>query len=188
MKRSVWAALGLALAITGLGSTSSATTIPYSESYTPGTYLMDASGTEQQKALSWIFDIRDNLGWNIPGQVFNNGRITLYVRDDGGNGDGSDKATFAFEAGTGTTNANINASDWSGIFVVDSSAFADGLISATLTATVGDFYFERADLDVESNYTYIEPNTENPVPEPSTIFLLGAGLGGMAIWRRKRTA
>lgn len=31
-----------------------------------------------------------------------------------------------------------------------------------------------------------EPSTPAPVPEPSAILLLGAGLGALAIWKRKK--
>lgn len=175
---------GLMVLVAGLlmsfAGNSTATTIPYMELYTPGVnYLMNADGTGQHKTHTWLFDITDNAGWGTPGQLFDDGIITLVVEDDGN--DSADKATFTFEAGTGLTETNINAAAWSGFFEVDSSAFADGLITATLTATTGDFYFRSAELTAESNST-----EATPVPEPSSVVLLGAGLGAMAFWRKKR--
>lgn len=35
-------------------------------------------------------------------------------------------------------------------------------------------------------FTFTVNNTVAPIPEPSTLILLGAGLAGLALWRRKR--
>jgi len=55
----------------------------------------------------------------------------------------------------------LNAWDW----LADSTASISGLL------------FRTADLNTEY---------PDPIPEPGTLFLLGAGLAGLAIWRRKR--
>jgi hypothetical protein len=56
---------------------------------------------------------------------------------------------------------------------------SDGLLIAKIKATDGDFYFVSASV----NATGCDNSTQ--VPEPTTIFMLGLGLDGLAGIRRK---
>ena len=59
---------------------------------------------------------------------------------------------------------------------VDVSALNDGELEITVASLLGDFYIGKSDLTV----------TYEPVPEPSTILLLGIGLLGAGIFTRRR--
>lgn len=59
---------------------------------------------------------------------------------------------------------------------VDVSALNDGELEVTVASLLGDFSIVRSDLTV----------TYEPVPEPSTILLLGIGLLGAGVFTRRR--
>ena len=70
-----------------------------------------------------------------------------------------------------------------GEYTVDLTAWIQlqdtGLLDVTLSSTGGDFYFGSSKLTVTGDSA--------PVPEPSTLLLMGIGLLGLVGYSRKRS-
>jgi len=49
-------------------------------------------------------------------------------------------------------------------------------------------YFTIDDFTINSDLVTGDPRGNNPVPEPSTMLLLGGGLVGLAFWRKRKQA
>lgn len=177
MKRAVLAASAVVILVFGVFSTATATLIHYRDLYDPNPDILMVKGTGTE-TVRWTFDITDNPWWTTPGQVFGFGEITLSLKDD--KDPAAEKATFVFDGGTGLINTDISSAAWSGVFYVDPSQLDDGRIFCTLVATVGDFHFQWAELNVTSTFDAA------PVPEPATMLLLGSGLIGLGALGRKR--
>ena len=140
----------------------------------------------QNSSATWTFDITDasSGGFQAGMDHINSFAISLFVSDDqlfdgaemaslaidGANVGGS-KAVPLFGSLTYKNSATIN---WL------ASLNVDGLLSLSLTSTLGDFYFYGATLDANG-----DKGRSTSVPEPSSIALLAAGLLGIAAMRRK---
>lgn len=103
------------------------------------------------------------------------GTVTLWLSDDEDDpwwqpcefalGWGEDR-TWGF--------GEVDSGDYS--YDVTASYLEDGEFTITLVSLWGDFFIDKSDLEI----------TYNPVPEPSTMLLLGCGLIGLAGFGRKR--
>ncbi len=159
----------------GLVGTASA--IPYVDTYDAGHYRMDPYGANS--SVSWTFDITDD-GFDPVTQDVTSADVVLNFQDDG-----FDWYEYAdLDVGGNEFNWEVNTGDVS--FTVTSlMTLSDiGTVDATLTCTRGDFYFNTATLFAEGTDPVNVGN--EPVPEPSTILLMGAGLLGLAGYSRKR--
>ncbi len=131
-------------------------------------------------SYSYTHDITDN-GFTPLQDVAFTYTLSIGLYDDGGFWDSGEIAVIDQPGVLGDTTYNFNYSN------NDIGFSIAGLLSVNLLGTVdvtieswyGDFYFDYSTLTVKGE-------DFAPVPEPGTIILLGAGLAGLALYRRRK--
>ncbi|WDN89653.1 hypothetical protein BuS5_02621 [Desulfosarcina sp. BuS5] len=159
------------------GMVGTASAISYTDTYDAGHLYMRGSLWGYNDSVSWTFDITDD-GFNPVTQDVTSASVELNLQDDSG-WDFWEWA--ALDVGTNSFSWEVDTGDVSFTITSLMTLSNTGTVDATLTATFGDFYFNSATLTAEGT----EPGVA-PVPEPSTILLMGVGLLGLVGYSRKR--
>ena len=168
-------ALTMVLGIWGVAGAISIT-----DPYNAGGILMRGWAHDSE---TWTHDINGDNGFTVGTHEVTSAAITLWLEDDGGCWDFWEVAKlnvgdnrFWWEVNSGEISFNISSLI---------SLTTTGMITATLTAKLGDFIFNTATLTAEAEA--MEPGGATaPVPEPSTILLMGTGILGLVAYGRKR--
>ena|SRR5688572_23137762 len=104
-------------------------------------------------------------------------------------GDRSETVGFSFDGGAWTSSREVDGNWflWDEFDFIVTSLLNDGLLSVSIRANNGDFYFGASELTVTGDRGPVAGGPVS-VPEPGMLTLLGFGLLGLAFaMRRRRT-
>jgi hypothetical protein len=167
------------------GTASSVCAIPYTDIYDAEHTYMSGSllgwVTGANSSVSWTFDITDD-GFDPDTQDITSAMVTLNLQDDSG----FDFWEFS-ELNVGSNYFYWEVDTGDAIFGINSlmSLSDTGTVVASLTAILGDFYFNSAELEAEGTIAGEQPSS-TPVPEPTVLLLFGTGLVGLCFFTRRR--
>lgn len=187
--------LFVALALV-LGISKSALAFSYYEAFNDDVWL-DANNTSH----TWAFDLdTDSLYAGTffgipfgsadinPEDTINSAFLTIGFKDDEGDvvlfGGEKEYADLTLDNNSWMSHMEIDGIWWDQIIAGDITGYlTDHILSVTVARTSGDFGVDFVSLF--GCYTD-NPSQANPVPEPTTMLLLGTGLIGLMTAGRKR--
>lgn len=204
MKKKLLAALATGACLMGMAGAADATTLTSSISMDNGyvAYLSTSdtvAGTQFGANNNWYTAYTDSTTLDLGTSYF----LHIYGYDQGG------LAGFLGQfslSGTdhkfvnGTTDLLTNTNDWTG----NNTGWADPKTSTTNLGTygVGPWNNQVIGSSIDDSATWIWAGdatnndaayfstkilaTNSPVPEPSSLILIGGGLAGLAIWRKRK--
>jgi hypothetical protein len=190
--------LAVALVATFAAATpAAAATIDFQDIFDPSGVFLSASGVNQCDGINLAGDGSDSVtgtlcsslsfsqtltGYVSPPNVLQTATLQIWLNDDGPGGvPDAEPETFTL---TGITDIWTNLSVGSPTGPLDVFAqVSNGVLNLLLTATTGDFHFDKAQLDA----TWLDQDEPEvpPVPEPASLLLLGAGAIAVAYQVRK---
>jgi hypothetical protein len=187
MRKLLAVLIGLVVVL-GAAGNSGAVSMTWTDdiNFNPDVYLSASSGQTQSKSYDHV--ITDALsGGFMPGtDIATGGTLVVDLRDDcwidWSETVRIDISDLDFSRSTTST--------WTSLWLIGDQTFSlsalakinfDGTLGVTVTATRGDFYLAGSHLEVTGDRP-----AASAVPEPGTLVLLGTGLLGLGLVRRRK--